>query len=85
MHLVVTVKSAKEPNTRKELALDMEGLAYSSQSPYLVACSTVTSSASKPQQKSATTERTPDQAMQILVFGVKHENRRHSHSACIVL
>jgi hypothetical protein len=30
--LVVTVKSAMEPNTRKELALDMSGLAFRGQS-----------------------------------------------------
>ena len=31
-----------EPNTRKELAIDMQGLAFSGQSSHLAACSTVT-------------------------------------------
>ena len=43
MHLVVTVKSAMEPNTRKELALDKQGLAFSGQSSHLAACSAVIS------------------------------------------
>ncbi len=45
--LVVTVKSAKEPNTRKELAIDMQGLAFGSHSPYLATRSKVTSSPSQ--------------------------------------
>ena len=41
MHLVVTVKSAKEPNTRKELALDMQGFAFSGQSSHLAASAVI--------------------------------------------
>ena len=78
MHLVVTVKTAKKPNTQKELATDMRGLAFSGHSPYLATCSAVTSSVSQPLQRSAATGRTPHQAMQILLFAVRYGNRRQN-------